>query len=102
MSSANAFVSHAINSTFIPRRVPLRYIVDYKEKYIHPVKNKYPSISKKYFQLRPLASPHVRPNTPLCFNFWCYQVFPPSENQNENISEILSVTCLGSDGKIRK
>ena len=69
MSSANAFVSHAINSTFIPRRVPLRYIVDYKEKYIHPVKNKYPSISKKYFQLRPLASPHVRPNTPLCFNF---------------------------------
>ena len=38
MSSANAFVSHAINSTFIPRRVPLRYIVDYKEKYIHPVK----------------------------------------------------------------
>ena len=29
MSSANAFVSHAINSAFIPRPVPLRYIVDY-------------------------------------------------------------------------
>ena len=69
MSSANAFVSHAINSTFIPRRVPLRYIVDYKEKYIHPVKKQISCISKKYFQLRPLASPHVRPNTPLCFNF---------------------------------
>ena len=35
MSSANAFVSHAINSAFIPRPVPLRYIVDYEEKYIH-------------------------------------------------------------------
>ena len=32
MSSGNAFVSHAINSAFIPRPVPLRYIVDYKEK----------------------------------------------------------------------
>ena len=30
------------------------------------------------------------------------QVVPLSENQNENISEIVSVTCLGSDGKIRK
>ena len=29
--------SHAINSTFIPRPVPLRYIVDYKEKYIHMI-----------------------------------------------------------------
>ena len=37
MSSANAFVSHAINSAFIPRPVPLRYIVDYKEKYIHTI-----------------------------------------------------------------
>ena len=35
MSSANAFVSHAINSFFIPRPVSLRYIVDYKEKHIH-------------------------------------------------------------------
>ena len=35
MSSANAFVSHAINSAFIPWPVLLRYIVDYKEKYIH-------------------------------------------------------------------
>ena len=43
MSSANAFVSHAINSAFIPRPVLLRYIVDYKEKHIHT---------------RPLASPH--------------------------------------------
>ena len=32
MSSANAFVSHAINGAFIPWPVPLRYIVDYKEK----------------------------------------------------------------------
>ena len=32
MSSVNAFVSHVINSTFIPRPVPLRYIVDYKKK----------------------------------------------------------------------
>ena len=32
MSSANDFVSHAINSAFIPRPVPLCYIVDYKEK----------------------------------------------------------------------
>ena len=38
MSSANAFVSHAINSAFIPRPVPLCYIVDYKEKYIHTIK----------------------------------------------------------------
>ena len=39
MSSANAFVSHAINSAFIPRPVPLRYIniVDYKEKHIHTI-----------------------------------------------------------------
>ena len=37
MSSANAFVSHAINSAFNPRPVPLRYIVDYKEKYIHTI-----------------------------------------------------------------
>ena len=35
MSSGNAFVSHAINSAFIPLPAPLRYIVDYKEKYIH-------------------------------------------------------------------
>ena len=37
MPSANAFVSHAINSAFIPRSVPLRYIVDYEEKYIHTI-----------------------------------------------------------------
>ena len=37
MSSVNAFVSHAINSTFIPRPVPLRYIVDYKKKKIHTI-----------------------------------------------------------------
>ena len=37
MSSANAFVSHAINSAFIPWPVPLCYIVDYKEKYIHTI-----------------------------------------------------------------
>ena len=56
MSSANAFVSHAINSTFIPRPVPVRYIVDYKEKYIQTMYS--PSytpsvfiiISKKYFR----------------------------------------------------
>ena len=38
MSSANAFVSHAINSAFIPQPVPLCHIVDYKEKYIHKIK----------------------------------------------------------------
>ena len=56
MSSANAFVSHAINSAFIPRPVPVRYIVDYKEKYIQTMYS--PSytpsvfiiISKKYFR----------------------------------------------------
>ena len=32
MSSANAFVSHAINSAFITRPVPLHYIVDGKKK----------------------------------------------------------------------
>ena len=37
MSPAAAFVSHAINSAFIPRPVPLRYIVDYKEKHIHTI-----------------------------------------------------------------
>ena len=37
MSSANAFVSDAINSAFIPWLVPLHYIVDYKEKYIHTI-----------------------------------------------------------------
>ena len=37
MPSANAFVSQAINSAFITRPVPLRYIVDYKEKYIHTI-----------------------------------------------------------------
>ena len=37
MLSANAFVSHAINSAFILRPVPLRYIVDCKEKYIHTI-----------------------------------------------------------------
>ena len=35
--SANAFVSHVINSAFIPWPVPLCYIVDYKEKYIHTI-----------------------------------------------------------------
>ena len=38
MSPATAFVSHAINSAFIPWPVPLHYIVDYKEKYIHTIK----------------------------------------------------------------
>ena len=37
MPSANAFVSHVINSAFIPWPVPLCYIVDYKEKYIHTI-----------------------------------------------------------------
>ena len=37
MSSVNAFVSHAINSAYIPRPVPLRYIVDYKKKKIHTI-----------------------------------------------------------------
>ena len=37
MSLATAFVSHVINSASIPRPVPLRYIVDYKEKYIHTI-----------------------------------------------------------------
>ena len=37
MSSVNAFVSHVINSTFIPRPVPLRYIVDHKKKKIHTI-----------------------------------------------------------------
>ena len=31
MSSANAFVSHAINSAFVPRLVPLHNIVDFKK-----------------------------------------------------------------------
>lgn len=34
MPSANALVSHAINSAFIPSRC----IVDYREKYIHTIK----------------------------------------------------------------
>ena len=37
MSSANAFVSHAINSAFIPWPAPLHYIGDYEEKYIHTI-----------------------------------------------------------------
>ena len=37
MTSANVFVSHAINSAYIPRPVPLLYIVDYKEKYIYTI-----------------------------------------------------------------
>ena len=37
MPSANAFVSHVIKSAFIPWPVPLCYIVDYKEKYIHTI-----------------------------------------------------------------
>ena len=37
MPSANAFVSDAINSAFIPWLVPLHYIVDYKEKCIHTI-----------------------------------------------------------------
>ena len=37
MPSANAFVSHVINSAFILWPVPLCYIVDYKEKYIHTI-----------------------------------------------------------------
>ena len=40
MSPATAFVSHAINSAFIPRPVPLHYILDGK-------KNKYSRISKR-------------------------------------------------------
>ena len=37
MSSANTFVSHAINSALIPWPVPLPYIVDYKENYVHTI-----------------------------------------------------------------
>ena len=50
MSSANAFVSHAINSAFIPRPVPLCYIVDYKEKYIHKIKAADKNVLSKFIE----------------------------------------------------
>ena len=52
MSSANAFVSHAINSAFIPRPVPLCHIVDYKEKYIHKIKATDKNILSKFIECR--------------------------------------------------
>ena len=50
MSSANAFVSHAINTAFIPRLVPLCHIVDYKEKYIHKIKAAVKNILLKFIE----------------------------------------------------
>ena len=50
MSSANAFVSHAINSAFIPWPVPLRYIVDYKRKDIHTIKATDKNILLKFIE----------------------------------------------------
>ena len=52
MSSANAFVSHTINSAFIPRPVPLCHIVDYKEKYIHKIKAADKNILSKFIECR--------------------------------------------------
>ena len=52
ISSANAFVSHAINSTFIPQPVLLRYIVDYKEKYIHMIKAADKNVLSKFIECR--------------------------------------------------
>ena len=50
--SANAFVSHPINSTFIPQPVLLRYIVDYKEKYIHTRKAADKNVLSKFIECR--------------------------------------------------
>ena len=50
MSSANAFVSHAINTAFIPWLVPLCHIVDYKEKYIHKIKAADKNILLKFIE----------------------------------------------------
>ena len=52
ISSANAFVSHEINSTFIPQPVLLRYIVDYKEKYIHMIKAADKNVLSKFIECR--------------------------------------------------
>ena len=52
MSSANAFVSHAINSAFIPQPVPLCHIVDYNEKYIHKIKATDKNILLKFIECR--------------------------------------------------
>ena len=52
MSSANAFVSHAINSAFIPQPVHLCHIVDYKEKYIHKIKATDKNILLKFIECR--------------------------------------------------
>ena len=52
ISSANAFVSHTINSTFIPQPVLLRYIVDYKEKYIHMIKAADKNVLSKFIECR--------------------------------------------------
>ena len=50
MSSANAFVSHAINSAFIPRPVPLHNIVDFKKKDIHMIKAMDKNILLKFIE----------------------------------------------------
>ena len=50
MSSANAFVSHAINSAFIPRPVPLHNIVDFKKKDIHMMKAMDKNILLKFIE----------------------------------------------------
>ena len=52
ISSANAFVSHAINSTFIAQPVLLGYIVDYKEKYIHMIKAADKNVLSKFIECR--------------------------------------------------
>ena len=59
MSSANAFVSHAINSAFIPWPVPLCYIVDYKEKYIHTIY----LLSSAYFRSSDISVTYARFDT---------------------------------------
>ena len=59
MSSANDFVSHAINSAFIPRPVPLCYIVDYKEKYIHTIY----LLSSAYFRSSDISVTYARFDT---------------------------------------
>ena len=50
MSSANAFVSHAINSAFVPRLVPLHNIVDLKKKNIHTIKATDKNILSKFIE----------------------------------------------------
>ena len=59
MSSANVFVSHVINSAFIPRPVPLCYIVDYKEKYIHTIY----LLSSAYFRSSDISVTYARFDT---------------------------------------